>query len=87
MKVTGQCCVAAKRFLIVDALADKFMDEFQSALAALMPGDPRHATTTLGPLSTEEALLKLLDQVKKAVDGGAKLIMGGGRSDRPGAYI
>ena len=87
MNNTGQCCVAAKRFLIVDALAAKFLTKFQSALAALTPGDPMDAATTLGPLSTEGALLKLLDQVKQAVDGGAKLVMGGGRIDRPGAYM
>jgi len=87
MNNTGQCCVAAKRFLIVDALADRFLDRFQAALAALTPGDPMDAATTLGPLSTEDALLKLLDQVKQAVDGGATLLMGGGRIDRPGAYM
>lgn len=87
MNNTGQCCVAAKRFLIVDELAGQFMAKFQSALAALTPGDPMDAATTLGPLSTEGALLKLLDQVKQATDGGAKLVMGGGRINRPGAYM
>jgi succinate-semialdehyde dehydrogenase / glutarate-semialdehyde dehydrogenase len=85
MNNNGQCCVVAKRFLIVDALADKFLTKFQSALDALIPGDPMEAKTTLGPMSTESALLKLLDQVKQALDNGAKLVMGGGRIDRPGA--
>lgn len=87
MNNTGQCCVAAKRFVIVEALADKFMAKFQSVLSALTPGDPMDAATTLGPMSTEGALLKLLDQVKQAVDGGAKLVLGGGRIDRPGSYM
>ena len=87
MNNTGQCCVAAKRFVIVEALADKFMAKFQSVLSALTPGDPMDATTTLGPMSTEGALLKLLGQVKQAVDGGAKLVIGGGRIDRPGSFM
>ena len=87
MNNNGQCCIAAKRFVIVEALADEFMAKFHSALSALTPSDPTNATTTLGPMSTEGALIKLLDQVKQAVDGGAKLVMGGGRIDRPGSYM
>ncbi|MFA6046164.1 MAG: aldehyde dehydrogenase family protein, partial [Phycisphaerales bacterium] len=84
---TGQCCVAAKRFIVVEELADRFLAKFQAALAALKPGDPMDAATTLGPLSTEEALVKLVKQVKKAVVEGATLLMGGDRIDRPGAYM
>lgn len=83
----GQCCVAAKRFIIVDALADRFLDKFQSALAALQPGDPMDAATTLAPLSTEGALVKLVGQVEQAVAKGATLVMGGKRIDRLGAFM
>jgi succinate-semialdehyde dehydrogenase/glutarate-semialdehyde dehydrogenase len=87
MNNTGQCCVAAKRFIVVDELADRFLDQFQTALAALTPGDPMDKATTLGPLSTEAALVKLLDQVTRAVAKGATLVMGGNRIDRPGAFM
>jgi succinate-semialdehyde dehydrogenase/glutarate-semialdehyde dehydrogenase len=87
MNNTGQCCVAAKRFIVVDELADRFLEKFRIALAALKPGDPMDETTTLGPLSTEAALVKLLDQVKQAVANGATLVMGGERIDRPGAFM
>jgi succinate-semialdehyde dehydrogenase/glutarate-semialdehyde dehydrogenase len=87
MNNTGQCCVAAKRFIVVEELADRFLDQFQTALAAFKPGDPMDKTTTLGPLSTEAALVKLLDQVTRAVDQGATLVMGGKRIDRPGAFM
>src|SRR3984957_3231856 len=87
MNNTGQCCVAAKRFIVVEELADRFLDKFQTALAALKPGDPMDEATTLGPLSTEAALLKLLDQVTRAVANGATLVMGGARIDRPGAFM
>jgi succinate-semialdehyde dehydrogenase/glutarate-semialdehyde dehydrogenase len=87
MNNTGQCCVAAKRFIVVEELADRFLAEFQTALAALKPGDPMDEATTLGPLSTEAALVQLLDQVNRAVANGATLVMGGKRIDRPGSFI
>jgi succinate-semialdehyde dehydrogenase/glutarate-semialdehyde dehydrogenase len=87
MNNTGQCCVAAKRFIVVEELADRFLDKFQTALAALSAGDPMDSTTTLGPLSTEAALRHLLDQVARAVAHGAIVVMGGDRIDRPGAFM
>jgi succinate-semialdehyde dehydrogenase/glutarate-semialdehyde dehydrogenase len=87
MNNTGQCCVAAKRLIVVEELADRFLDKFQTALAALKPGDPMDKATTLGPLSTEAALLQLLDQVERAVAKGATVVMGGKRIDRPGSFM
>ena len=87
MNNTGQCCVAAKRFIVVEELADRFLEKFQTALAALNPGDPMDEATTLGPLSTESALVQLLGQVDGAVAKGATVVMGGKRIDRPGAFM
>jgi len=87
MNNTGQCCVAAKRFIVVEELADRFLDKFKTALAALKPGDPMDEATTLGPLSTEAALVQLLGQVEGAVAKGATLVMGGKRIDRPGSFM
>ena len=87
MNNMGQCCVAGKRFIVVEGLADEFLDKFQTALAALKPGNPLDETTTLGPISTEEALVKLVDQVDQAVANGAIVVMGGGRLDRPGSFM
>ena len=84
---TGQTCCAAKRFIVVDKLADEFLERFSAALGALKAGDPKDETTTLGPLSSEGALLQLLDQVKQAVAHGAKVLIGGKRIDRPGSYM
>jgi succinate-semialdehyde dehydrogenase/glutarate-semialdehyde dehydrogenase len=84
---TGQTCCAAKRFIVVEKLADRFLEKFQAALGALKAGDPMDEKTTLGPLSTESALLDLLKQVDSAVSKGAKLLMGGKRVDRPGSYM
>lgn len=87
MNNTGQSCVAAKRFIVVEALADGFLAGFQQALAALKPGDPMDKATTLGPLSSEGALKKLLEQVEQAVAKGATLVMGGKRIEGPGYFM
>ncbi len=83
----GQTCCAAKRFIAVESIADKFLSRFKTALEALVPGDPMDEKTTHGPLSTEDALVQLLAQVDVAVKGGARLLMGGKRIDRPGSFM
>jgi succinate-semialdehyde dehydrogenase/glutarate-semialdehyde dehydrogenase len=84
---TGQTCCAAKRFIVAETLADKFLKAFQIALGALKVGDPLDEKTTLGPLSSESALVDLLKQIDSAVAHGAKVVMGGKRIDRPGSYM
>jgi len=83
----GQTCCAAKRFIVVESIADKFLAKFKAALEELTPGDPMEVKTTHGPLSTEAALVQLLAQVDAAVKGGARLVMGGKRIDRPGSFM
>ena len=83
----GQTCCAAKRFIVLDAVADEFLARFQAALQALTPGDPMDEHTTLGPLATEAALTQLLAQVDAAVAAGARLLLGGQRMDRPGWFM
>ena len=83
----GQTCCAAKRFIVQEGIADKFLAKFKAALEALKPGDPMVEATTHGPLSTEEALVQLLKQVDVAVAHGAKLLMGGKRVDRAGSFM
>ena len=84
---SGQTCCAAKRFIVVESMADKFLDKFQTALAALKAGDPMDEATTLAPLSTEQALLDLIGQVDGAVAKGARVVMGGKRIDRSGSFM
>ncbi len=83
----GQTCCAAKRFIVDEKIADKFLEKFQTALTALQPGDPMDEKTTKGPLSTESALVDLLKQVDGAVAKGAKVLMGGKRINRPGSFM
>lgn len=84
---TGQTCCAAKRFIVVEPVAEEFLGKFHAAMAALVPGNPMEEATTLGPLSTEAALVQLLGQVDQAVQHGAKVRLGGKRYERPGAYM
>jgi succinate-semialdehyde dehydrogenase / glutarate-semialdehyde dehydrogenase len=74
---TGQSCNAAKRFIVVDELYEPFMEKFTEALEAVKPGDPTSPDTAIGPLSSSTATERLEDQVKRAVDNGAKLVSGG----------
>lgn len=83
----GQSCVAAKRFIVVEAVAKDFLASFTKQVEALVSGDPLDEATTLAPLSSEGALERLLEQVEQAVAGGARVVCGGKRADRPGAFM
>ncbi len=87
MNNTGECCVAAKRFILHEAIANTFLERFKKKLAALVPGDPMDPKTTLGPLCTKGALELVEKQIQMAVDGGAKVLMGGKRLNRPGYFL
>jgi succinate-semialdehyde dehydrogenase / glutarate-semialdehyde dehydrogenase len=76
---TGQACNAGKRFIVVDELYQPFLEKFTAALTAVKPGDPKSKETTIGPLSSATAADRLEDQVRRAVEEGAKLVAGGGR--------
>ena len=75
----GQACTASKRIIVVESLADRFLEKFQAAMAGFKPGDPMDKETTLAPLSSSQALKTLLGQVEEAVGRGARLLMGGRR--------
>ncbi len=87
MNNTGECCVAAKRFILHEKIADTFLERFKKELEALVPGDPMGSKTTLGPLCSKGALELVLKQIKTAVDGGAKVLLGGKRLNRPGYFL
>jgi succinate-semialdehyde dehydrogenase / glutarate-semialdehyde dehydrogenase len=76
---TGQSCNAAKRFIVVEDLYEPFLEKFTAAMTAVEPGDPTSSDSEIGPLSSTAAADRLEDQVKRAVDHGAKVVAGGGR--------
>jgi succinate-semialdehyde dehydrogenase / glutarate-semialdehyde dehydrogenase len=76
---TGQSCNAAKRFIVVDELYDDFLEKFKEQLGEAKPGDPTEEDTAVGPLSSQTAADRLEDQVKRAIENGAEVVVGGNR--------
>lgn len=76
---TGQSCNAAKRFIVVDDLYDDFLEKFKEQLSGAKPGDPTAEDTEVGPLSSQTAADRLEDQVKRAIENGAEVVVGGKR--------
>ena len=82
----GQSCIAAKRFILVDKVADVFLEAFRAQAAALKLGDPRAAGTTLGPLARLDLRDKLHGQVQDALERGAKPLLGCQKPTGKGAF-
>jgi succinate-semialdehyde dehydrogenase/glutarate-semialdehyde dehydrogenase len=75
----GQACNAAKRFIVKDEYYDEFVAKLKEQVGGLKKGDPSSEDTTLGPLSSKTAADRLEDQIKRAIDDGAEVVVGGGR--------
>ncbi len=86
MQNNGQSCIAAKRFIVVDSVADRFFDLLTNKLSALQVGDPRDEQTDIGPLATETILHDLEKQVEQTVQAGAKVHLGGKALDKAGYF-
>lgn len=82
----GQSCIAAKRFIVSEKIADEFERKFVSRMSALRIGDPFDPNTQLGPLANADAVTTLDADVKKSIAAGARLLIGGHPLDRPGSF-
>ena len=82
----GQSCIAAKRFIVHDAVADAFERRFVERMEALRVGDPLQASTDVGPLATERGRVEVEELVADAVAKGATVRCGGARLDGPGWF-
>jgi succinate-semialdehyde dehydrogenase/glutarate-semialdehyde dehydrogenase len=82
----GQSCIAAKRFIVAEAIADAFEKKFVSRMESLVIGDPMDDKTELGPLANADAVESLDADVKKTVEAGARLVTGGHPLKRAGSY-
>jgi len=82
----GQSCIAAKRFIVHERIADDFERRFVERMKALKIGDPMDKNTDVGPLATEDVLADLDKQVQQTVKAGARLLCGGKRLDGPGFF-
>jgi succinate-semialdehyde dehydrogenase / glutarate-semialdehyde dehydrogenase len=83
----GQCCVASKRIIVADEIADEFFEKFKVALSELKAGDPFDEATTLPPMSSQGAADELNAKVKAAVDAGATAIALGEPVPTKGAFV
>jgi succinate-semialdehyde dehydrogenase/glutarate-semialdehyde dehydrogenase len=82
----GQSCIAAKRFIVADEIADKFESEFVTRMEALKLGDPFDEKTDIGPLATADAVTSLHADVRKTIDAGARVLTGGKPAEMPGYF-
>lgn len=83
----GQSCIAAKRFIVVEKVYNKFSEMFIEEMKKLKVDDPMNFETDLGPIAREDLLYELEHQVKKSVESGAKILIGGKRIPREGFYF
>ncbi len=82
----GQSCIAAKRFIVHEAVADAFEELFVARMNALRVGDPLDEKTDIGPLANEQGLLDVEEYIGDAVARGARVLCGGQRVDGPGYF-
>jgi succinate-semialdehyde dehydrogenase/glutarate-semialdehyde dehydrogenase len=82
----GQSCIAAKRFIVAEEIADRFENAFVAKMKALKMGDPMDTSTELGPLSTAAAVTSLQTDVDATVHAGARVLTGGKPADGPGCF-
>jgi len=82
----GQSCIAAKRFIVEEPIYDVFVEGFVAKMKSLKVGDPMLRTTDIGPLAREDLLEELDLQVRKSIEKGAKLLLGGKRLEREGYF-
>ena len=82
----GQSCIAAKRFIVVEEVADPFTEAFVKEMAAYEMGDPLDEETRLGPLARRDLRDELHQQVTRSLEAGAKPLLGGKVPEGPGAF-
>jgi succinate-semialdehyde dehydrogenase/glutarate-semialdehyde dehydrogenase len=83
----GQSCIAAKRFIVHQQIAEQFTQKFVLRMASLKVGDPMDLATDVGPLATADGLKSLEAQVNATVRMGARVLLGGKRVDRSGNFF
>jgi succinate-semialdehyde dehydrogenase/glutarate-semialdehyde dehydrogenase len=82
----GQSCIAAKRFIVHDDVADAFEERFVARMQALRVGDPMDEQTDIGPLASEQGLLDVESFMADAVERGARVLCGGRRLEGRGWF-
>jgi succinate-semialdehyde dehydrogenase / glutarate-semialdehyde dehydrogenase len=84
---SGQSCIAAKRFVVHEAVYAEFERAFVDGMESLKVGDPMLEDTEVGPMVSAEALERLLQQIDASLDAGGRILTGGKRVDGEGFYL
>lgn len=84
---TGQSCICGKRMIVHSDIYDEFLDAFSEAMRNVNAGDPFDEATDMGPLSSFDQRDTVLDQLHRATEAGATLLLGGEKPDTDGAYL
>lgn len=83
---SGQSCIAAKRFIVVDKVRQAFEERFVEHMGAVRMGDPLDENTEIGPLARRDLRDTLHQQVQRSIAKGAHVLLGGAVPNTPGAY-
>lgn len=83
---SGQSCIAAKRFIVIEKVYDEFVEEFTDFMKSQKVGDPFEEDTDVGPQAREDLRDELHNQVQGSVEKGAKILLGGQKPEKAGAY-
>jgi acyl-CoA reductase-like NAD-dependent aldehyde dehydrogenase len=83
----GQSCICGKRFIVEDAVCDRFVAAFIEESKAYKTGDPEQRTTAMGPLARVDLRDDLVRQIQGSVEKGARIALGGQLPKGPGAYF
>lgn len=83
----GQVCVSPKRIIVLESVFNEFVNKAKAIYENIVVGDPLDEATQLAPLSSEKAVQDVIKQVETTVSQGAKLVLGGKRLDRDGAFM
>jgi succinate-semialdehyde dehydrogenase / glutarate-semialdehyde dehydrogenase len=84
---TGQSCIAAKRFIVLEGIADAFLEKMKEKMLALKTGDPLTDNCDYGPLARKDLAEELEQQVQASIDKGAEVVLEGGREGKDSAYF
>ena len=87
MVTAGQSCIASKRFIVVEKIADAFTSRFTDLMGELKVGDPRDEATQVGSLVNEAAVAELEEQLAQSVSLGARVLCGGERLSGKGCFF
>lgn len=87
LRNAGQACTSSKRIIVQEGIYDEYLKRITAHVNGMKVGDPTQADTNMGPVSSESALEKLLEQINDSANKGATIVAGGKRIDRDGFFL